>query len=55
MSERVWMDYLGDIKHALGLIFKFSSGMSFADFEKDDKTHFAIIRCFEIILYVRNS
>jgi uncharacterized protein with HEPN domain len=49
MSERVWLDYLGDIKHAVGLILEFSARMSFADFEKDDKTQFAVIRCFEII------
>jgi uncharacterized protein with HEPN domain len=49
MSERVWLDYLGDIKHSVSLILEFSAGMSFADFEKDDKTQFAVIRCFEII------
>jgi len=49
MSERVWLDYLGDIKHAAGLIMEFSANMSFAEFGKDDKTQFAVIRCFEII------
>jgi len=49
MSERVWLDYLGDISHSIGLILEFSAGMSFSEFEKDDKTQFAVIRCFEII------
>lgn len=49
MSERVWLDYLGDIKHSVSLILEFSANLSFTDFEKDYKTQFAVIRCFEII------
>lgn len=49
MSERMWFDYMSDIQQAVDLILEFSAGMSFDDFEKDVKTQFAVIRCFEII------
>ena len=41
--------YLKDILEAMESIEKFTKGMDFDDFRKDDKTISAIIRKFEII------
>ncbi len=41
--------YLEDIKSAISNIEKYTSGMSFDDFEKDEKTTDAVIRNLEII------
>jgi len=41
--------YLKDIINAISSIEKFIQGMTFQDFEKDDKTTSAVIRKFEII------
>lgn len=49
MSDRVWSDYLEDIRHAAGLIQDFTRDQTYAAFEKDIRTQFAVIRCFEII------
>lgn len=49
MSERNYTDYLTDIKNSIRYIQEFSEGLSFNDFQKDIKTQYAIIRCFEVI------
>ncbi len=55
--------YIADILDAMESILKFTEGMIFDDFEKDDKTSSAVIRKFEIIgeatkhipQYIRNK
>ncbi len=49
MSERNYTDYLTDIKNSIRYIQEFSGSLSFDDFQKDIKTQYAIIRCFEVI------
>ena len=41
--------YLNDILQAITAIQEFVKGMSFEDFEKDDKASSAVLRKFEII------
>ncbi|MGC9424043.1 HepT-like ribonuclease domain-containing protein [Vibrio sp.] len=42
-------DYIQDIIDSLDKIMKFVEGMSYDDFEHDDKTVFAVVRALEII------
>jgi uncharacterized protein with HEPN domain len=49
MSERNVELYLKDILDAIEAIVKFTEGMDFESFKKDDKTSSAVIRKFEII------
>ena len=49
MSERTYIDYLGDILDALENIKSFIAGMSFEQFSADTKTSYAVARAFEII------
>ena len=44
-----WVDYLEDILEAMGKVTEFVAGMDYQDFEKDDKTAYAVIRGIEII------
>ena len=48
MSKRD-LNYLKDIKIAIDSIEKFIEGMTYDQFESDDKTSSAVIRKFEII------
>jgi uncharacterized protein with HEPN domain len=48
-AERVYGDYLEDILDALVKVGQFIAGMTFEQFEKDDKTSFAVIRALEVI------
>lgn len=47
--KREYTDYIKDISKSINSIQSFVSGMSFEDFEKDEKTIFAVIRAMEII------
>lgn len=47
--KRDYRLYLTDILNAIESIEKFTEGMSFEEFKKDDKTSSAVIRKFEII------
>ena len=47
--KREFLDYLRDIQEALEKLEKFTRGMNFEAFAKDDKTSFAVIRALEII------
>ena len=49
MSDRVWSDYLNDIRKAAELIQEFTHALDFTNFEKDIRTQFAVVRCFEIM------
>lgn len=47
--KRDYKLYLTDILNAIESIEKFTEGVSFEEFKKDDKTSSAVIRKFEII------
>jgi uncharacterized protein with HEPN domain len=49
MSMREYKLYLADILAAMESIERFIEGMSFEEFQADDKTASAVIRKFEII------
>ena len=49
MSERDARDYLQDILEHIEAAERFVGKMSFADFEGDEKTVFAVIRALEVI------
>ena len=49
MAKRVYIDYLRDIHDASEKAVRFVEGMDFHDFEKDEKTTFAVVRALEII------
>jgi uncharacterized protein with HEPN domain len=48
-EKRTYIDYVTDIKNELGKIEAFTHRFSYEDFIKDEKTVYAVIRCFEII------
>jgi len=48
-SKRTYADYLDDILDCAGKIIKFTEGMTYQQFQDDDKTIFAVVRAFEII------
>jgi uncharacterized protein with HEPN domain len=48
-QSRNFTAYLHDILDAIDKAEKFLKGLSFADFDKDEKTQFAVIRALEII------
>ena len=48
-NNRVYKDYLNDIKDSITEIREFTVGMSFEEFSYDRKTFHAVVRCFEII------
>ena len=47
--RRVYLDYLQDIADAADKIAQFIAGMSYAQFVKDTKTSYAVIRALEVI------
>jgi uncharacterized protein with HEPN domain len=49
MSERDYTDYIADIKNSIRYINEFSNELNFDDFQKDIKTQYAVIRCFEVM------
>ena len=48
-KNRIFNDYLDDIKNAISDISEFTESMDFEEFIRDRKTCHAVIRCFEII------
>jgi len=48
-SKREFIDFLNDILDSITKIKKFTKGMSYDKFFSDDKTNYAVVRCFEII------
>lgn len=46
---RNFTDYLHDILDAINKAEEFVQGLSFEDFQKDEKTQYAVIRALEII------
>ena len=49
MTQKDFKIYFLDILDSIQKIESFISGMSYEDFEDDDKTLYAVIRAFEII------
>lgn len=49
MSDRIYTDYINDIRQSIKYIQEFSKDISIEDFQKDIRTQYAIIRCFEVI------
>ena len=47
--RREFLDYVTDIEDAARSISQFIAGMSWAEFARDRKTIFAVVRAFEII------
>ena len=47
--NREFRDYLNDIQKSMELTLSFTSGMTLADFQNDEKTQYAVIRCLEVI------
>ncbi len=48
-SEIDYIDYLQDILDSIEKIRKFIQDLNYSEFEKDDKTLYAVIRAIEII------
>ncbi|MGV9172110.1 MAG: DUF86 domain-containing protein [Promethearchaeia archaeon] len=48
-SKREYIDYINDILDSIEKIELFTHDMNFEEFKNDDKTSYAVIRCFEII------
>lgn len=49
MTQRNIGDYLQDILETIDIAQQFVAGMSFTDFQTDQKTIFAVIRAIEVI------
>jgi uncharacterized protein with HEPN domain len=49
MSERVYLDYLQDIRDCLEKAQRFVEGMTFDEFAVDERTSFAVVRALEIV------
>jgi uncharacterized protein with HEPN domain len=49
MTQRQIKDYLQDILTAIDLAERFLEGITFANFQNDPKTSFAVIRALEVI------
>ncbi len=47
--KREYKDYINDVIEAIERIEKFTKGFTFEEFEKDEKTVFAVVRTLEII------
>ena len=49
MSDKDYKDYINDIIDSINYIKDFTNSINFEEFQKDIKTQFAVIRCFEVI------
>ena len=49
MSAKDVRAYISDIINSLSLMREFTDSMNYSDFQKDIKTQYAVIRCFEVI------
>lgn len=47
--NRIYIDYLRDMRENANRAIQFAKGMSYETFSKDDKTVYAVIRAVEII------
>lgn len=48
-EERTYIDFVKDIADMIAKIEFFTEGFTYDEFVKDEKTVFAVIRCFEVI------
>jgi uncharacterized protein with HEPN domain len=49
MNDKIIIDYLNDILDSIRLIKEFLVNFEYADFTKDKKTQYAVIRALEVI------
>lgn len=49
MPKKIFVDSINDIYNSIQYIKDFTADFNFDQFEKDFKTQYAVIRCFEII------
>lgn len=49
MSDRDYSDYINDMISSAELLLEFTAGFDINSFRKDNKTRYAVIRCFEIM------
>lgn len=49
MSERIYLDYLEDIRDHLAQAQAFVKGLTYEEFTADKKTNFAVVRALEIV------
>lgn len=48
-KKRIYVDYINDIISEIEKIERFTKGLSLDEFINDEKTVYAVIRCFEIM------
>ena len=48
-KKRTYVDYVRDIVSEIEKVEDFVKGLSYEEFVKDNKTVYAVIRCFEIM------
>jgi uncharacterized protein with HEPN domain len=48
-KERTYIDYVRDIVNEINRIENFIKNLSYDEFVKDEKTIYAVIRCFEVM------
>jgi uncharacterized protein with HEPN domain len=49
LEKREYLFYIDDMVRSAEFILEFTENFSFADFDNDIKTQFAVIRCFEVL------
>ncbi len=47
--DRIYLDYVEDIRDAIEIVAEFIADMTYDQFAEDDKTAFAVIRAFEVM------
>lgn len=48
-KERTYLDYVKDIADQISRVENFVKGLSYKEFLQDEKTIYAVVRCFEIM------
>jgi len=48
-KEKIYIDYIRDILNEVNKVNSFIKGLSYEKFVKEEKTVYAVIRCFEIM------
>ena len=48
-KERVYLDYIQDMLESANKAIEFVTGMGYAEFSSDEKTHYAVVRAIEIV------
>lgn len=48
-KKKIYIDYVRDIVSQINKVDSFIQGLSYEEFIKDEKTVYAVIRCFEVM------